>query len=238
MAIAPPKITPVQIFWQKNEKKEKRQNPNNPTRKKNSKQDRANTTTPSPPPDPPRGAASLIGRDVSAGDVSCHCSDGSSQMEREFCSPVAPAWPPAHAHAGAAARARLLSPSRRDRGRSRCAEGPGAPSPHGKPLPHCPPGRMLSPTRFLLGTEVLLLPMTAISLSRLGLRSRCDAGGAGGGRGHVLRQQRCSGVGQLILDTPLSNSRSYIGCLYIGLPMKLSEGNSEHWNETPEVRRR
>lgn len=95
---------------------------------------------------------------------------------------------------------------------------------------------MLSPTQFLLGTGVLLLPMTAISLSRLGLRSRCDAGGAGGGRGHVLQQQRCSGVGQLILDTPLGNSRSYIGCLYIGLPVQPPEGNSEPWNEMPEVR--
>ena len=53
----------------------------------------------------------------------------------------------------------------------------------------------------------------------------------------MLRQQRCSGVGQLILDIPLSNSRSYIGCLYIGLPMQSPEGNSERWNETAEVRR-
>lgn len=59
-----------------------------------------------------------------------------------------------------------------------------------------------------------------------------------GGRGHVLRQQRCSGVGQLILDIPLSNSRSCIGCLYIGLPMQPPQGNSKHQNETPEVRRR
>ena len=84
-------------------------------KKPTSKQDGANTSTPPPPPDPPRGAGSLIGRDVAAGDVSCHRSDGSSQMEREFCSPVAPAWPPARAHAGAAAaRAGLLSPSHSD----------------------------------------------------------------------------------------------------------------------------
>lgn len=53
-------------------------------------------------------------------------------------------------------------------------------------IPHA--GRMLSPTRLLLGTEaeragVPLFPTRAISLSPLGLgsRSRCDADGAGGG---------------------------------------------------------
>lgn len=60
-----------------------------------------------------------------------------------------------------------------------------------------------------------LLPSSPRCLAR---RSRCDAGRVRG------REQRCSGVGQLILDGSLGSSHSYVGCLYIGLPYAACRG--------------
>lgn len=44
-------------------------------------------------------------------------------------------------------------------------------------------------------------------------------------------------MGRIILDIPLSNPRSPIGCLYIGLPVQPPEGDSRLWNEALQVTR-
>lgn len=128
-------------------------------------------------------------------------------MEREFCSPGALIWPPARAHAG-----------------------PAPPAPGSSPCPGLQRGAAAI-SMVLRGVWVpitragcsategshprCLLPSSPRCLAR---RSRCDAGRVRG------REQRCSGVGQLILDGSLGSSRSYVGCLYIGLPYAACRG--------------